>query len=98
MSASATSVAQNGSVRLPDAQLTGAGDAEVAHPLGVPARGDEVLLAVEGEEVHRRGAPLAARATAHAQLAREPHTLMPARVRRATDGLKTWLVNHPGST
>ena len=29
---------------------------------------------------------------------REPHTLTPARVRRATDGLNTWRVNQPGST
>ena len=54
-------------------------DAQVADPLRVAPRCDEVAPALEGQQVHRYGSPLAARATAHAQLARTPHAQARAR-------------------
>ena len=54
---------------LADAELAFAGDAEVLHPLRDAARRDQILRVVDREQVHRVRAPLAARATAHAQLA-----------------------------
>src|SRR5438270_14091253 len=44
--------------------------AQVAHPLRVPARGDEILLALQAQQVDGRAPRLAARAPAHLQHAR----------------------------
>ena len=43
-------------------QFTGSGGAQVAYPLGLAAGCDEVTAATDGEQVHRRGTPLPARA------------------------------------
>src|SRR4029453_3961933 len=45
-----------------DAQLALTGDAQVLHPLRLTPRRDEIPRALEGEQVHGRGAPFAARA------------------------------------
>src|SRR5580692_5171 len=50
-----------------DAQLAAARHPQVAHPLGLTARRDEVPPALERERVHRVAAPLAALAAAHRQ-------------------------------
>src|SRR4051794_11312205 len=47
-------------------------DPQVAHPLSDAARCDEVAAAVEGEQVDRCGAPLAAGPAAHLEHARAP--------------------------
>src|SRR4029077_11880654 len=51
-------------------QLARAGGAQVAHPLRFATGCDEVTAAVVGEQVHRRGPPLSARAALHGQDAR----------------------------
>src|SRR5215211_3796553 len=58
---------------LAEPELAAAGDAHVAHPLGLTPGRHEVLLAVKGEQVHRRGAPLAALAAAHGERPRAPN-------------------------
>src|SRR5947209_8644331 len=54
-------------------ELAGTGDAQVAHPLGVTARRDEVALAVVGQQVDRSRARYAAGAPAHDEHPRPPH-------------------------
>src|SRR4051812_35280664 len=60
-------------------QLTGPGGAQVAHPLGLASRSDEVAGAVVVEQVDDGGPDDAALAAAHPQLARAPHAEAEAR-------------------
>ena len=56
---SASSIAVNGSPRRPSSRRPPPAGAQVAHPLRLAARRDEVALAVEREQVDRRAARLA---------------------------------------
>ena len=64
----------------PEPQTALAADAQVAHPLRLTARRDQIALAVEREEVHRRPTPGSPEVRPWTSSTREPHTLIPSRV------------------
>src|SRR6266508_4252215 len=78
-------------------ELPFTGDAQVAHPLGMTAWGDEVSGAFERQHVDRQTARLAALATTHLEHAGTPDT-DPETRQRATSRLKTLRVNQLGTT
>jgi uncharacterized Ntn-hydrolase superfamily protein len=55
-------------------KLAFTGDPDVAHPVRLPSRRDQVLRLAEGQKVHGRASPLARLASPHAQHARTPNT------------------------
>src|SRR4051795_4188782 len=66
-----------------DVQLAGAAHAQVPHPLGVPARGDQVAPVLERHQVDRRAARLSGLAAPHLEDARAPPAQAEPRERRA---------------
>jgi len=82
-------------LRLPaELELTGSGDADVAHPLGLPGpppgNASPSTRRLTGRLRH---CPVARPRT---RRTREPRTLRPNRVRSATKRLKRWTANQPG--
>src|SRR6266849_9822510 len=56
-----------------DGESSGAADADIAHPLRLAARGDQVALALEAERVDRGAVPLATLAPLHREHAGPLH-------------------------
>src|SRR5256884_7625589 len=80
----------------PDMQLSFANRPKVPNPLRHAARRDEVAIAFVGQEVDRRGPPLAALAAAHAQLPGSPDADPGAREQR-DDRVEDVLGEPPGT-
>ena len=79
----------------PEQQIPAPSYAEIANPLRVPARRDEVAIPVKSEQIDGRPPGLSSLRPGTSST-REPATLIPRRVNPATMRLKTLRVNQSG--